>query len=111
MAAAESRGLLSPPPLGVEEGRYNKTAKLGEGTYGIVYRAFDSVRGENVALKKVRPRRARASPASPPVRANARAGGPRARQIRADNGEGGIPATALREISVLKEMRHENIVA
>ena len=43
-----------PAVLGDEDGgRYRKTAKLGEGTYGVVYRAFDNKRGEVVALKKV----------------------------------------------------------
>lgn len=62
--------------------RYLKQEKLGEGTYGVVYRAIDRVTNDVVALKKV----------------------------RVDAWEEGMPATALREISVLKEINHENIV-
>lgn len=62
--------------------RYLKQEKLGEGTYGVVYRAIDRVSGDVVALKKV----------------------------RVDAWEEGMPATALREISVLKEINHDNIV-
>jgi len=62
--------------------RYQKKEKLGEGTFGVVYRAIDRLSGDMVALKKV----------------------------RVDAWEEGMPATALREISVLKEIEHENIV-
>lgn len=56
--------------------------QLGEGTYGIVFQARDRETGEIVALKK----------------------------IRADSWNEGVPATAMREISVLKEIQHPNIV-
>eukprot|EP00042_Codosiga_hollandica_P056249 m.807657 g.807657 ORF g.807657 m.807657 type:complete len:355 (+) comp59305_c0_seq2:181-1245(+) len=62
--------------------RYLKIDKLGEGTYGIVYKAQDKETGDVVALKR----------------------------IRLDNDEEGVPCTALREISLLKELRHPNIV-
>lgn len=62
--------------------RYEKLGKLGEGTYGIVYNARDKVTQEFVALKKV----------------------------RMEAWEEGVPATTIREISVLKEIPHENIV-
>jgi serine/threonine protein kinase len=61
---------------------YEKEEKLGEGTYGIVYKAIDKRTGESVALKC----------------------------IRVDHEEQGIPATSIREISVLKELHHPNIV-
>lgn len=36
--------------------RYEKLEKpLGEGTYGVVYKARDRLKGELVAMKKVRP--------------------------------------------------------
>lgn len=62
--------------------RYRKIEKLGEGTYGIVYKAQDRNTSEIVALKR----------------------------IRLDNAEEGVPFTALREISLLKELAHPNIV-
>jgi len=61
--------------------RYEKQGKLGEGTYGIVYKAVDKTTGETIALKKIR--------------------------LFEDEG---IPGTAIREISLLKELSHKNIV-
>ena len=66
----------------MKEKKYTKTAKLGEGTYGIVYRAKDEKGQEIYALKKIR--------------------------LQAE--EEGIPSTAIREISLLKELNHINIV-
>jgi cyclin-dependent kinase len=34
--------------------RYQKMEKVGEGTYGVVYKAKDRVTSEIVALKKIR---------------------------------------------------------
>lgn len=62
--------------------RYQKLEKVGEGTYGIVYKAKDRLTGEIVALKK----------------------------IRLEAEDEGIPGTAIREISLLKELQHPNIV-
>jgi len=61
--------------------RYTKIEKLGEGTYGIVYKAKNHM-GEIVALKR----------------------------IRLDSDDEGVPCTAIREISLLKELKHPNIV-
>merc|ERR1719272_916917 len=69
-----------PAPLPAE---YIRTEKLGEGTYGIVYKAKNSRTGEIVAMK----------------------------QIRLDNEDEGVPSTAIREVSLLKELQHPNIVA
>jgi len=66
---------------GVKE-RYEKLEKIGEGTYGVVYKAKDSFTKEIVALKK----------------------------IRLENEEEGMPSTAMREISLLNELKHHNIV-
>mmetsp|Transcript_9218 Transcript_9218/g.9287 ORF Transcript_9218/g.9287 Transcript_9218/m.9287 type:complete len:302 (-) Transcript_9218:244-1149(-) len=62
--------------------RYQKLEKIGEGTYGIVYKAKDRVSGQIIALKR----------------------------IRLEAEDEGIPSTAIREISLLKELRHANIV-
>jgi serine/threonine protein kinase len=62
--------------------RYQKLEKIGEGTYGVVFKAKDRVNETTVALKR----------------------------IRLDAEDEGIPSTAIREISLLKELRHDNIV-
>jgi serine/threonine protein kinase len=64
--------------------QYKKKWKLGEGTYGVVYLAEHIVTKELVALKK----------------------------MLIDSSDEGIPSTALREISLLKELSdlHPNIV-
>lgn len=62
---------------------YQKIDKIGEGTYGVVYKAKERATGRIVALKK----------------------------IRLESEEEGVPSTAIREISVLKELHHENIVS
>eukprot|EP01061_Rhynchopus_euleeides_P047930 TRINITY_DN992_c0_g1_i1.p1 TRINITY_DN992_c0_g1~~TRINITY_DN992_c0_g1_i1.p1 ORF type:complete len:313 (+),score=131.37 TRINITY_DN992_c0_g1_i1:256-1194(+) len=62
--------------------RYLKQEKIGEGTYGTVYKAKDKQTGELVALKC----------------------------IRLDNEEEGVTCTAIREVSLLKELKHPNIV-
>ena len=62
---------------------YQKLEKIGEGTYGVVYKAKDRKTNQIVALKK----------------------------IRLESEDEGVPSTAIREISVLKELQHENIVS
>ncbi|RPA80464.1 cyclin-dependent kinase 10, isoform CRA_g [Ascobolus immersus RN42] len=64
---------------------YEQLNALGEGTYGVVTRARDKQTSEIVALKQVR--------------------------IFDESRPNGIPITALREISLLKSLRHENIVS
>ncbi|XP_067905291.1 cyclin-dependent kinase 10 isoform X3 [Heterodontus francisci] len=59
-----------------------KLNRIGEGTYGIVYRAHDTKSDEIVALKKV----------------------------RMDKEKDGIPISSLREINLLLKLRHPNIV-
>lgn len=61
---------------------YEKIEKIGEGTYGVVYKAQDRASKRIVALKK----------------------------IRLENEADGVPSTALREIALLKELDHDNIV-
>ncbi|CAH2241530.1 jg863 [Pararge aegeria aegeria] len=59
-----------------------KIEKIGEGTYGVVYKGKNKITGQFVAMKK----------------------------IRLDSEDEGIPSTAIREISLLKELEHPNIV-
>ncbi|XP_027318272.1 cyclin-dependent kinase 1 [Anas acuta] len=61
---------------------YTKIEKIGEGTYGVVYKGRHKITGQVVAMKK----------------------------IRLENEEEGVPSTAIREISLLKELQHPNIV-
>lgn len=62
---------------------YEKIEKIGEGTYGEVYKARKRRNNQIVALKK----------------------------IRLENEDEGVPSTAIREISILKELRHPNVVS
>uniref|UniRef100_UPI00358ECB08 cyclin-dependent kinase 1-like n=1 Tax=Myxine glutinosa TaxID=7769 RepID=UPI00358ECB08 len=61
---------------------YIKIEKLGEGTYGVVYKGKHKKTGSIVAMKK----------------------------IRVESEDEGVPSTAIREISLLKELQHPNIV-
>ncbi|BAM79339.1 cyclin dependent kinase, A-type [Cyanidioschyzon merolae strain 10D] len=62
--------------------RYQRLERIGEGTYGVVYRARDRQTGQLVALKK----------------------------IRLEQEEEGVPSTALREIAILRELNQPNVV-
>lgn len=61
---------------------YDTMSKIGEGTYGVVYKAVQKFNGRVVALKKIR---------------------------METQGEG-IPSTAIREIALLKELDHPGVV-
>merc|ERR1712065_28914 len=80
MGTRDSR--LGWASLGVGMDKYTKIARLGEGTYGVVYKAQNKQSGAVVALKR----------------------------IRLSNEETGVPCTAIREIALLKELKHANIV-
>ena len=61
---------------------FHKIEKIGEGTYGIVYKATDKITEQVVALKK----------------------------IRLETESEGVPSTAIREISLLKvNLRFSNL--
>lgn len=63
-------------------GVYERVEKIGEGTYGVVYKALDIETKRNVALKR----------------------------IRLESETEGIPSTAMREISLLKDLKHHSVV-
>jgi len=81
MSAAEDEraGVVMTEP-GMEH--FIRLQKLGEGTYGVVFKAKDTRDNSFVALKK----------------------------IRMENEEQGVPPTTLREVATLLELRHPNIV-
>ncbi|CAG7899656.1 unnamed protein product [Brassica rapa] len=62
--------------------RYLKQEVLGQGTYGVVFKATDTKTGETVAIKK----------------------------IRIGKHKEGVNITALREIKMLKELKHPHII-
>jgi len=61
---------------------FDKIEKIGEGAYGVVFKAKDKLTDQYVALKK----------------------------IRLENETEGVPSTAIREISILKELEHPGVV-
>ena len=63
--------------------KYIKIEKVGEGTYGVVYKARHSTTQEILALK----------------------------MIKLDWDDEGLPSTTIREISLLRELQHPNVVA
>ena len=62
--------------------KYAKVEKVGEGTYGVVYKCKMKGTNDFVALKK----------------------------LSLENEDEGIQSTSIREISFLKQLRHPNIV-
>ncbi|KAF9438167.1 NADPH-dependent diflavin oxidoreductase 1 [Entomortierella beljakovae] len=79
-------GLLAPQKAFFGNSRivedFEKLNKVGEGTYGVVYRARDKKTNGIVALKR----------------------------IRMERENDGLPISSLREIKLLKTLRHDNIV-
>ncbi|EJW82829.1 CMGC/CDK/CDC2 protein kinase [Wuchereria bancrofti] len=63
--------------------KYERTEILGEGSFGVVYKGIEKSTGNLVAMKKIR--------------------------LRHDSE--GIPGTALREMTLLKRLKHPNIVS
>jgi len=62
--------------------QFEEIRKVGEGTYGVVFKVRNKKTDELVALKK----------------------------IRLDDDDDGVPSTAIREISLLTSLQHPNIV-
>ena len=63
-------------------GNYKLIKKIGEGAFGIVYKAIDGQTGNLVAIKK----------------------------IKIGTEDEGMPYQSLREINILKSLQHPNIV-
>ena len=63
--------------------RYEKLEKLGEGAFGRVYKAKDKVTQQFVAMKEI---------------------------MEPEDSFGGISTTTLREISILLDLHHPNII-
>ncbi|EOD49367.1 putative cell division protein kinase 10 protein [Neofusicoccum parvum UCRNP2] len=64
---------------------YERLNPIGEGAYGIVSRARDRRNASVVALKQIR--------------------------VLEHERNNGIPLTALREISILRSLRHQNVIS
>lgn len=62
--------------------QFEEIKKVGEGTYGVVFKVRNKKTGDFLALKK----------------------------IRLDDDDDGVPSTAIREISLLMSLQHPNIV-
>ncbi|RYG61419.1 hypothetical protein EON64_18580, partial [archaeon] len=77
---------LSHSPLGAcaSVTDYQKLHRIGEGTYGFVYKAVSRATGRTVALKRI---------------------------ILHNEQQDGFPLTSVRELRILQACRHENIVS
>jgi cyclin-dependent kinase 12/13 len=86
----KSRAVPTPPELAALRNphrcvdSFQIISQIGEGTFGQVFKARDLHSNEIIALKKVR--------------------------MRTDNEREGFPITAVREIKILRQLKHENIV-
>lgn len=83
--ATQAEGSDAPTALPVRDPvtNYEKIKRIGEGTYGVVYKARDRTTGEIVALKKILMHKI----------------------------EEGVPVTAIRELRVLQSCKHPNVVS
>ena len=77
--ASDSVGQMSAP---APRELYAIVSQVGEGTFGKVYKARNTVSGVHVALKR----------------------------IRMEAERDGFPVTAMREIKLLQSLKHENVV-
>ncbi|KAJ8086668.1 kinase subunit of RNA polymerase II carboxy-terminal domain kinase I [Marasmius tenuissimus] len=73
---------LSVPPVTAQGEVYSIVSQVGEGTFGKVYKARNTLTGAHFALKR----------------------------IRMETEKEGFPVTAMREIKLLQSLRHDNVV-
>lgn len=73
---------VSTPSISSRGELYNIISQVGEGTFGKVYKAQNTITRVHVALKR----------------------------IRMESEKDGFPVTAMREIKLLQSLRHENVV-
>jgi serine/threonine protein kinase len=67
---------------GAQRERFTRLEKIGEGTYGVVFKCEDNTTGQLVAIKR----------------------------IPLESQDEGVPSTAIREISLLREISHPHVV-
>lgn len=84
-----SRRQREAPPI---VGQYRAVQVIGEGTYGIVFKAIDQHYQNNNRETFNRPRFVAL------------------KQIRLNDEDEGVPSTAIREVTLLKEITHPNVV-
>lgn len=65
--------------------QFEQISHIGSGTFGEVYKGKNKVTGEQIAIKKCKP-------------------------ALHDVRDTGVPSSLLREISIMKEITHPNIV-
>ncbi|PWW78568.1 Pkinase-domain-containing protein [Tuber magnatum] len=75
--------IVRPQPPPTKESIYTRLSMVGEGTYGKVYKASNSVTKELVALKR----------------------------IRMESERDGFPITAVREMKLLQALKQDNVVS
>ena len=74
--------------------RFAKEKKLGEGSYGVVYKMFDQIKGVTVAVKKIK----------------LSFDTDKKNKNMEEEDDEGIPSTTIREISILQKVKHKNLV-
>ena len=83
----EARAIRPSKPIARIEDRFMRLEKIGSGAYGVVFRAQDKHNQEVVALKKIS------------MKKNCE-----------KSDEEGVPSSSLREIGLLKDLKHPNVL-